>query len=74
MKMKKIYLLFLVIISFSCTDVKTKSQEIDLISVKTEANKFIDSQWDWFEESSLEKAKSLFYEKGILVGTDNYEE
>jgi len=73
MKMKKIYLLFLVIISFSCTDVKTKSQEIDLISVKTEANKFIDSQWDWFEESSLEKAKSLFYEKGILVGTDKAE-
>ena len=71
--MKKISLLFLVIVSFSCTDVKTKSQEIDLISVKTEANKFLDSQWDWFEESSLEKAKNIFYEKGILIGTDKSE-
>jgi len=72
-KMKKISLLFLLFISFSCTDEKPESQPIDLMSLKAEANKFIDSQWDWFEESSLEKAKSVFYEKGILVGTDKAE-
>ena len=72
-KMKKIYLLILLVISFSCSNKKTESSNIDLMSVKTEANKFIDSQWDWFAESSLEKAKNMFYEKGILIGTDKAE-
>lgn len=72
-KMKKIAFLLLLFISFSCSNEKSESNNIDLISVKVEANKFIDSQWDWFEESSLEKAKTIFYEKGILIGTDKAE-
>lgn len=71
--MKKISLLLLLFISFSCTNEKSESDNIDLVSLKAEANKFIDSQWDWFEESSLEKAKNIFYEKGILIGTDKAE-
>jgi len=71
--MKKISLLLLLFISFSCSNEKSKSDNIDLVSLKAEANKFIDSQWDWFEQSSIEKAKTIFYEKGILFGTDKAE-
>ena len=71
--MKKTYLAFILVLTLSCSSDKTQLNSVDLNSVKEEANKFIDSQWDWFAESSLEKAKNMFYEKGILIGTDKAE-
>lgn len=71
--MKKTYLAFILVLTLSCSTDKTQLNSVDLNSVKEEANKFIDSQWDFFENSSLESAKNVFYEKGILIGTDKAE-
>ena len=71
--MKKTYLAFILVLTLSCSSDKTQLNSVDLNSVKEEANKFIDSQWDFFENSSLESAKNVFYEKGILIGTDKAE-
>ena len=71
--MKKTYLAFILVLTLSCSSDKSKLNSVDLNSVKEEANKFIDSQWDFFENSSLESAKNVFYEKGILIGTDKAE-
>ena len=71
--MKKTYLAFILVLTLSCSTDKPQLNSVDLNSVKEEANKFIDSQWDFFENSSLESAKNVFYEKGILIGTDKAE-
>ncbi|MGI9593507.1 MAG: nuclear transport factor 2 family protein [Patiriisocius sp.] len=71
--MKKIYLVLIAILAISCTSEKSQPNTVDLLSIEADANKFIDSQWSFFEESSLEKAKNIFYEKGVLIGTDKAE-
>ncbi|MDA8569358.1 nuclear transport factor 2 family protein [Flavobacteriaceae bacterium] len=72
--MKKASLLILLILCISCSnDKKSETSNVDLMSIQVDANKFLDSQWNWFEESSLEMAKKMFYEKGILIGTDSSE-
>ena len=60
--MKKISLLLIVILAISRTSEKSQPNTVDLLSIEADANKFIDSQWSFFEESSLEKAKNIFYE------------
>ena len=71
--MKKVYLVLIAILGISCASKKSQPNTVALLSIEAKANKFIDSQWSFFEESSLEKAKNIFYEKGVLIGTDKAE-
>jgi ketosteroid isomerase-like protein len=76
MKIRKPF--FWVLISFytliSCNS--SKSSEIVTLSKEDqlkEINAFIDKQWNFMTNSSIEEAKNTFYDEMTLIGTDKAE-
>lgn len=76
MKIRKSFLW--VLISFytliSCNS--SKSSEIVTLSKEgqlKEINAFIDKQWNFMTNSSMEEAKNTFYDEMTLIGTDKAE-
>lgn len=66
--MKNFILLLMFLISFGCS-----SDKVDLTKANSEAKAFIESQFDFFTSSSIEKAKTTFSNDAILIGTDKSE-
>lgn len=52
------------------SNVNTNPMTIDLESLESEANTFIDNQFNFFYESSLETAQNTFSSNAVLIGTD----
>lgn len=76
MKIRKSF--FWVLISFysiiSCNSIK--SNETATVSKEdqlNEINAFIDKQWNFITNSSIEEAKTTFYDEMTLIGTDKAE-
>ena len=64
----------LCIIIISCTSDKTNQAYKDLKENQlSEINAFIDTQWDFMSNSSIEEAKATFYDEMTLIGTDKAE-
>lgn len=64
----------LCIIIISCTSDKTNQAYKDLKENQlSEINTFIDTQWDFMSNSSIEEAKATFYDEMTLIGTDKAE-
>jgi len=58
----------------SCTSDKTNQAYKDLKENQlSEINAFIDTQWDFMSNSSIEEAKATFYDEMTLIGTDKAE-
>ena len=71
--MKKISLVLIAILAISCTSEKYQPNTVDLLSIEADANQFIDYQWSFIEESSVEQAKNICNEKEMVMGTDKAE-
>ncbi len=76
MKIRKPFLL--VLISFytliSCISIKSyKNATVTKEDQLNEINTFIDKQWNFITNSSIEEAKTTFYDEMTLIGTDKAE-
>jgi ketosteroid isomerase-like protein len=70
--MTRIYpFLFVLSLLFSCDSNKSGSNDID--TAKEDARKYIESQFDFFVNSSLDEAKNTFSDDAVLIGTDEAE-
>ena len=68
------WVIVLFIFIISCTPGKTNEADKDLRENQlNEINAFIDTQWDFMLNSSIEKAKATFYDEMTLIGTDKTE-
>ena len=63
-------LLFLFLLFTSCSNGEKKNEQLDLQKITEEAGAFIDSQFNFFYESSLGLAKNTFSNDAVLIGTD----
>lgn len=71
--MKKFILLFGLITVFACSPAAKAPAPIDLEAAKKEATAFIESQWEFMSNGSLEVAQKMFSKDAILIGTDKAE-
>ena len=63
--------LFVLSLILSCDSNKSVSNDID--TAKEDARKYIESQFDFFVNSSLDEAKNTFSDDAVLIGTDEAE-
>ena len=56
----------LISVAYSCSD----TNSVDIETLTEEATEFINAQFDYFTNNSLEEAKTIWSEDAVLIGTD----
>lgn len=66
MKNYLLIIIALISVAFSCSNTKT----VDIEKSTEEATEFINAQFDYFTNNSLEEAKTIWSKDAVLIGTD----